>query len=112
MDPRLVESRRQERAAARTFGAQQHTGSGSAPYNKNDMHTDRLHIECKTTVRGTKSKQITLKKDDLDDVLKQAVQLGRIPGLTFDLGTSWIAIPNADLAALIEELEALREKNE
>lgn len=68
---------------ARRFGATQHGGSGNGPYNKNDSHTSRFHIENKRT---DGKRQITIKATDLADVEQNAAMVGRIPILAFELG--------------------------
>jgi hypothetical protein len=81
----LARSQAQEKRAARTVGARQHSGSGNQAYDKNDASSDRLHVECKGRATDT-AKQITVKVADLRDVERNAALNGKIPVLHLEVG--------------------------
>jgi len=93
-DERKKVSGAQERAAARKFGAKQHSGSGSGS-RRLDMHTEDSLIECKTVLKG--NKQITVKADDLKLLSYHAAVQDRMPIMHIRLdGKDWVLMLEGD----------------
>lgn len=68
-----TESQKQERRGARKYGGRVNSGSGNTDGFKNDVTTDDLSIEFKTTSH----KSYNLRLDALRTAEKEAVRVGR-----------------------------------
>lgn len=75
-------SQRQEKEVADTLGGKVTPQSGAGWAVKNDVRTDEIHVECKTTLNN---KQITIRARDIEDVMGNALKSGRVGILTFRL---------------------------
>lgn len=78
-------SQAQEKRVAKANGGRVQPGSGSGWAHRNDVKTDRFLIEAKCRARPD-AKQITIKLEALEDNITNAVSIGRLPALTFELG--------------------------
>lgn len=76
------ESRKQEARVANRFGGREVPGSGNQWWLKNDVRTDRLSFELKTTSK----KQYPLKDAELTEAYKHAILEGKEPvfGIQFE----------------------------
>jgi hypothetical protein len=75
-------SRKQEQRSAKSYKGSRNAGSGSGWLRKNDVRTEDILIENKFT---TNEKQITLKHQDLKELIERAILEDRLPVLQFDL---------------------------
>lgn len=78
-------SERQEKRIAAVNGGRVQPGSGSGQVHRNDVKTDRFLIEAKCRAR-LGAKQITIKLEALRDNFTNALAIGKLPVLTFELG--------------------------
>jgi hypothetical protein len=79
----LRKSQEHERRLAKKYDGQRSAGSGSFWSRKGDVRSDKLALEHKYT--GNK-KSLTVKKEWLDTVEKDAIKDSRMPVLAFHLG--------------------------
>lgn len=90
----IKRSRKQERRSADTYKGSRNAGSGSGWLRKNDVRTSNILIENKFT---TNEKQITLKKQDLVELIERAILEDRLPVLQFDLaGRRYVVLTEDD----------------
>lgn len=68
-------SSKQERQIAKTFDGTCTSNSGATPYQPGDVYLDDYLIECKT--RMTHCDSITIKKEWLDKIRKEALFVGK-----------------------------------
>ena len=74
----------QEKGVAASYGGRRTPGSGSHWRNRGDVKTNPFLFECKSTENRT---QITIKLADLIQIERRATLAGKVPVLTFDIGT-------------------------
>lgn len=93
-------SRRQERDTAAEFGGRRNPGSGNTPLHGNDVRTDLLSIECKTTT--AKGYRLTL--DELQAAERHALLDGREMAFIIDIKGHEYAVVTKDF--LLELLDS------
>lgn len=87
-------SRKQEQRSAKSYKGSRNAGSGSGWLRKNDVRTEDILIENKFT---TNEKQITLKNQDLVELIERAILEDRLPVLQFDLaGRRYVVLTEDD----------------
>lgn len=83
--PTRFYSSRQEKQVAKTIGGKQVSNSGATTYNKGDVTTDIMLVECKTCVQPKKS--FTIQKQWLEKNEEEAFEMGKPYNcLAFDFG--------------------------
>ena len=106
-------SRKQEGRILKSFkeiqdNARTTIGSGNKWFNKSDVVTELFRVEAKT--KASPSKSITVKKEWMDKIEKEAYETGKIALLAFSFGDSkdYIAIESSTFITLMQELIQLR----
>lgn len=91
---------RAEKRSASRMGARQVPGSGATDGIKGDLHLKDLKIECKSTENNS----LSVKKDWLDKISREAREVNREPALQVMFvdgygrprdGGSWVMIPES-----------------
>ena len=78
-------SDKHEKRTAKNLGVKQQKSSGSSPFLKGDVVSEKCLIECKTALSEKKS--FSIKKEWLDKINEQCFAMGkRFPILAFDFG--------------------------
>lgn len=103
-----TESQKQERRGAKVFGGKVNAGSGNTDGHKNDVRTEDLSIEFKTT--GQKS--YSLRLDALRNAEKEALLDGRSALFGLDFRTQshvfrYVILPEWDYLDLLERVTLL-----
>lgn len=89
-------SNKQEKAVAKAVGGKKVANSGATAFNKGDVTTDDMLIECKTCVENKKS--FSIKKEWLEKNKEEAFEMGKsYSALAFNFG------PNTDNYYVIDE---------
>lgn len=89
-------SNRQEKKVAKAVGGKQVSNSGATAFNKGDVTTDLMLLECKTCVENKKS--FSIKKEWLEKNKEEAFEMGKdYSVLTFNFG------PDSDNYYVIDE---------
>lgn len=84
----------------RRFGGQVHGGSGSGVFRKNDGRTKNELIEFKRTDK----RSITIKADDLENLITNALAEGRWPVFGIEVGgRNYVILEEADYHELVWE---------
>lgn len=68
-------SKQQETAVAKKFSGSRTLNSGATPYQPGDVYLDEYLVECKT--KTTHSDSITIKKEWLEKIRKEALFVGK-----------------------------------
>ena len=68
-------SKQQETAVAKKFSGSRTLNSGATPYQPGDVYLDEYLVECKTKM--THSDSITIKKEWLEKIRKEALFVGK-----------------------------------
>lgn len=71
--PTRYYSNRQETAVAKAIGGRKVANSGATAYDKGDVSTDKVLIECKTKM--TDSKSISIQKEWLDKLKDESIYM-------------------------------------
>lgn len=75
----------QEKGVATKFNGKQTSNSGATPYQKGDILTDRMLLECKT--KTSSSESMSIKKEWLEKNEKEALFMGKpYSALVFNFG--------------------------
>ena len=83
--PTRFYSNKQEKAVAKAVGGKKVANSGATAFNKGDVTTDDMLIECKTCVENKKS--FSIKKEWLEKNKEEAFAMGKeYNALVFDFG--------------------------
>ena len=78
-------SKQQENTVASKVGGQRTLNSGATPFQKGDVNTDNILIECKTKVKP--SETMTIHKEWLEKNEKEALFMGKTySALAFNFG--------------------------
>ena len=78
-------SKKQENTVASKLGGQRTLNSGATPFQKGDVTTDKLLLECKTKVKS--SETMTIHKEWLEKNEKEALFMGKEhSALVFNFG--------------------------
>ena len=94
--PTRFYSSRQEKKVAKAVGGKQVSNSGATAFNKGDVTTDLMLLECKTCVENKKS--FSIKKEWLEKNKEEAFEMGKdYSVLTFNFG------PDSDNYYVIDE---------
>ena len=94
--PNRFYSSRQEKKVAKAVGGKQVSNSGATAFNKGDVTTDLMLLECKTCVENKKS--FSIKKEWLEKNKEEAFEMGKdYSVLTFNFG------PDSDNYYVIDE---------
>ena len=94
--PTRFYSSRQEKKVAKAVGGKQVSNSGATAFNKGDVTTDLMLLECKTCVENKKS--FSIKKEWLEKNREEAFEMGKdYSVLTFNFG------PDSDNYYVIDE---------
>ena len=89
-------SSKQEKAVAKAVGGKKVANSGATAFNKGDVTTDDMLIECKTCVENKKS--FSIKKEWLEKNKEEAFEMGKsYSALAFNFG------PDTDNYYVIDE---------
>ena len=64
-------SDRQEKTIAKSINGKQTSNSGATPYNKGDISTDKVLVECKTKTKSSNS--ISIQKDWIDKLISESI---------------------------------------
>jgi len=98
-------SKRQEDRVARKMGGRTQKGSGSVMFHKGDVKTQELLLECKRTDKASMS----VKKEWLEKIAKEAVTYDRVPALSIEFDgmaklveKDWIMVPSSFLKYLMD----------
>lgn len=93
-------SRKQEKRLAKQSGGYVNPRSGAGDWHKNDVRTESLSIEAKTTTKT----QYPLKHLELIKAEKEALLAGRDMAFVIDMcGRSWTVVPTEEYLDLREE---------
>lgn len=85
MKPTRFYSSRQEKKVAKAVGGKQVSNSGATAFEKGDVITDSILIECKTCVSDKKS--FSIKKEWLEKNREEAFAMGKsYSALAFNFG--------------------------
>ena len=85
MRPTRFYSKQQEKAVAKSTGGKVVANSGATRFNKGDVVTEHLLIECKTKTSPTNS--FAIKKEWLEKNKEEALAMGKqYPVLAFNYG--------------------------
>ena len=83
--PTRFYSNRQEKAVAKTVGGRQVSNSGATTFNKGDVTTDRVLIECKTCTKPQST--FTVKREWIEKNREEAFAMGKdYSALAVDFG--------------------------
>ena len=94
--PTRFYSSRQEKKVAKAVGGHKVANSGATAFNKGDVTTDDMLIECKTCVEDKKS--FSIKKEWLEKNKEEAFEMGKsYSALAFNFG------PDSDNYYIIDE---------
>ncbi len=94
--PTRFYSNKQEKAVAKAVGGKKVANSGATAFNKGDVTTDDMLIECKTCVENKKS--FSIKKEWLEKNKEEAFEMGKsYSALAFNFG------PDTDNYYVIDE---------
>lgn len=94
--PTRFYSNKQEKAVAKAVGGKKVANSGATAFNKGDVTTDNILIECKTCVENKKS--FSIKKEWLEKNKEEAFEMGKsYSALAFNFG------PDTDNYYVIDE---------
>lgn len=78
-------SSKQEKRVAKNLGGKVTSNSGATAFYKGDVTTDHILIECKTSIKETKS--ATIKKEWLTKLKEEKFAMGKLySSLAFDFG--------------------------
>lgn len=99
MNEHLKRSRVQEKRLAKETGGYVNPRSGAGDWHKNDVRTDSLSIEAKTTSKA----QYALKSAELVQAERHALLAGRDMAFIIDMcGRSWTVVPTEEYLDLRE----------
>lgn len=94
--PTRFYSNKQEKAVAKAVGGKKVANSGATAFNKGDVITDNMLIECKTCMDNKKS--FSIKKEWLEKNKEEAFEMGKsYSALAFNFG------PDTDNYYVIDE---------
>ena len=94
--PTRFYSNKQEKAVAKAVGGKKVSNSGATAFEKGDVVTDSMLIECKTCVENKKS--FSIKREWLEKNKEEAFEMGKSYSvLVFNFG------PNTDNYYIIDE---------
>ena len=83
--PTRFYSNKQEKAVAKAVGGKKVANSGATAFNKGDVTTDDMLIECKTCMENKKS--FSIKKEWLEKNKEEAFEMGKsYSALAFNFG--------------------------
>lgn len=98
-------SKKQEKRIANKLNGKRQKGSGAIRHHKGDVKTPDLLLEAKRSDKDS----ISLKKEWLEKISKEALVSGRVPALAIEFGTAdiltaarWIAVPENFFQELME----------
>ena len=103
--PTRFYSSKQEKQVAKAIGGRTVANSGATAFNKGDVTTDNILIECKTCV--TEKKSFSIKKEWLEKNKEEAFEMGKdYSVLAFNFGpdTSNYYVINEKLFKLLKEV--------
>lgn len=94
-------SLKQEKRVAKQLGGKVNSNSGATDFYKGDVSTDKMLIECKTTVKEVKS--VSIKKEWLKKLDEEKFAMGKFhSALAFDFGDGKeYFVINGDLMELL-----------
>ncbi len=105
---RQKKSKKQEMRITRSFkeikeDAKRTLASGAMWFAKSDVVTKRFRVECKTRLKPSKS--ITLKKEWLEKIQKEAFETNKTGLLVFSFGDGedFVVLRNQDFLKMVEE---------
>ena len=94
-----------ENNLANKLGGKRQKGSGSVRHHRSDVITQELQIECKRTDKES----ISIKKEWLEKISREALVSNKIPALSIEFGEieqlvekSWVAVPANFFAELMD----------
>jgi len=97
-------SQKQEARVAKELDGRAQPGSGAIEHLKGDVTTDRFLIEAKRTDK----KSISITGEWLSKIDQEALNVGKIPALVFEIGgmngfaeNEWVAVPLSQFKKLI-----------
>ena len=105
--PTRYYSKRQETRAAKELGIKVQSNSGATSFDKGDIVSDLVVLECKTVMK--EQKQVTLKKEWFTLIREEQFQMRKeLSGVLFDFGDGddFVAITLADFKRFLRLVEA------
>ena len=89
--------------------AKQTMNSGAIWFDKSDVVSKNFRVEAKTKIKPSKS--ITIKKEWLDKIEKEAFLTGKTPALAFSFGDGkdYFILTDEDFYMIVEKLNEMRE---
>jgi hypothetical protein len=110
-----VKSRKQENNLAKKLGGKRQKASGAVTHHRGDVSTKELLFEAKRTDKDSMS----LKKEWLEKITKEALVSNRIPALSIEFGeieqlveNSWVAVPLRFFTELMDLYRDQEKKDE
>lgn len=107
MKPTRFYSNKQEKKVAKAVGGKQVVNSGATAFEKGDVQTDNILIECKTCIENKKS--FSIKKEWLEKNKEEAFAMGKdYSVLAFNFGSNsenYYIIDERTFKILKDELE-------
>jgi len=104
--PTRFYSDRQEKTVAKAIRGRQTSNSGATPYDKGDVTTDKVLVECKT--KTTESKSISIQKEWLDKLREESIFMKKpFYTLVFNFGgntDNYYVIPENIYLQLLEKI--------
>lgn len=99
-------SKNQENAVASAIGGKTVANSGATPYNKGDVTTDKVLVECKT--KTSSSESISIKKEWLTKLREESIFMKKpFYSLFFNFGpneTNYVIIPESLYIQVLEKI--------
>lgn len=104
--PTRYYSNKQEKQVAKAIKGSQTSNSGATPYDKGDVKTDKVLVECKT--KTTISKSISIQKEWLDKLREESIFMKKpFYTLVFNFGENtdnYYVIPERIYIQLLEKI--------
>ena len=106
-------SRKQENILAKKIGGKRQKASGAVTHHRGDVSCKEILFEAKRTDKES----LSIKKEWLSKISKEALMVGKVPGFSFEIGEaeqliemSWTAVPTNFFQELLECYRAMGEK--
>lgn len=105
VDERIKRSRKQEARGAKRYGGSVNSGSGNGWVRKNDVRTEDLSIEYKSTL----SKQFTLRLNELAQARRYALLEDRMMVFGIEIkGENFVVLDDNDFHEMLEQIDGLQ----
>ena len=111
MRPTRFYSNKQEKSVAKAVGGKQVSNSGATAFNKGDVTTDSMLLECKTCMENKKS--FSIKREWLEKNKEEAFEMGKsYSALVFNFGPDTENYYVIDEKLFKELLDYIEKENE